>query len=378
MIATYPGVKNRIPLFRVGFSLILILFLAPGNLFGQTSADEETEKIRNLFQKYRKEKTTLEFILYELDHLENKTEDVISPILESDVATLRKKLAPDRLREKVLPDLRNRYRQLRSNLLSRIRDKEKYGKQWTSRPERVKIARKAAKLRSFFRKPFRYYVREQSDIWIRYFRARVLVEYIDPDLPSETDRNRKEKSDEPEGTPAKILVIYQKARSILHRDSVGLHPSLQPFLEENKSVKKKNKTKKKHVEPEEYQLVREVNNYREVFGLRRLRLNLKLSRAARKHAVEMKEREYFSHFSPVEENYSVSDRVLQEGFKKEPVGENLGLGRTSPKNILTGWIRSPDHHRNMLKQNYQFAGAGKAGMYWAMNFGGNRKGGRPK
>jgi len=56
-----------------------------------------------------------------------------------------------------------------------------------------------------------------------------------------------------------------------------------------------------------------TNEYRMMFGLIALRAHEPLIQAARKHSLEMVERKYFSHDSPVPKNASPAIRCRNEG-----------------------------------------------------------------
>ncbi len=44
----------------------------------------------------------------------------------------------------------------------------------------------------------------------------------------------------------------------------------------------------------------------------------------------------------------VSDRVTAQGYAWEAVGENIGGGDTSADAVITGWLASPGHCRNIM------------------------------
>src|SRR5687767_14393932 len=82
-----------------------------------------------------------------------------------------------------------------------------------------------------------------------------------------------------------------------------------------------------------------INNERAKHGMRRLRRNARLSRAARAHTQDMIARRYFDHTSP--QGRDVVDRLLNTGYLKQVVswvvGENLAWGgqsRGTPREIL--------------------------------------------
>jgi len=106
-----------------------------------------------------------------------------------------------------------------------------------------------------------------------------------------------------------------------------------------------------------------VNAERSERGLRPLRLNRRLSRAARGHARDMVHRDYFSHDSL--SGASFVDRIRRSGYLSGPrawiVGENLAWGsrdRSSPSAIVDAWMHSPGHRANILQRRFREIGIG--------------------
>src|ERR671919_2757210 len=86
-----------------------------------------------------------------------------------------------------------------------------------------------------------------------------------------------------------------------------------------------------------------LNAERARHGLPRLRLNKKLSAAARRHAGDMARRNYFAHDSL--SGGTFVDRIRQTGYlrgaRKWWVGENLAWGthgRSAPRAITRMWM----------------------------------------
>ncbi|HMJ02318.1 MAG TPA: CAP domain-containing protein [Conexibacter sp.] len=106
-----------------------------------------------------------------------------------------------------------------------------------------------------------------------------------------------------------------------------------------------------------------LNRVRARHGLPPLRMNPKLSRAARKHSRDMVRRRYFAHDSldgrsPFERMRAT--RYVPRGASWV-LGENLGWGSGSlaePKALLRAWMRSPGHRRNILDGRFRDIGIG--------------------
>ena len=99
-----------------------------------------------------------------------------------------------------------------------------------------------------------------------------------------------------------------------------------------------------------------------------VRLNSRLTRSSRCHAADMTNNGYFSHTS--QDGRSISDRVRQAGYSMRAVGENIAHGQQSPEEVVQGWMNSPGHCANIMK-NFKEIGVGfVAGKnMWVQNFG---------
>jgi uncharacterized protein YkwD len=109
-----------------------------------------------------------------------------------------------------------------------------------------------------------------------------------------------------------------------------------------------------------------VNAERARRGLRALRRDADLARAARGHAEDMVRRDYFDHTSPG--GTTLKDRVRAAGYGKPGqgwrAGENIGWGtgaRATPKALVDAWLGSDGHRRILLSGDYRELGVGVAG-----------------
>jgi uncharacterized protein YkwD len=100
-------------------------------------------------------------------------------------------------------------------------------------------------------------------------------------------------------------------------------------------------------------------------NLRPLRLNRRLSAAARRHSRAMARRNFFSHSSLG--GASFVDRIRGTGYlsgaRSWSVGENIAYGsgrRSSPRAIGTAWMNSPGHRGNILSGSFRSIGIGIA------------------
>lgn len=104
-----------------------------------------------------------------------------------------------------------------------------------------------------------------------------------------------------------------------------------------------------------------INKERSTRGLRRMRLNGRLSDAAAHHAGDMVRRDYFSHVSPSGSTFL--QRIRRTGYfggaRSWAAGENLawGSGRLgTPRSIVRSWMKSPAHRANVLNGRFREVG----------------------
>jgi uncharacterized protein YkwD len=106
-----------------------------------------------------------------------------------------------------------------------------------------------------------------------------------------------------------------------------------------------------------------LNRKRVARGMPKLRINRRLSRAARRHTRDMVRRRYFDHTSP--RGTDMLARIKRTGYLSGPyswtVGENIAWGasrRGSPREIVKAWMNSPGHRQNILNPAFRELGIG--------------------
>lgn len=105
-----------------------------------------------------------------------------------------------------------------------------------------------------------------------------------------------------------------------------------------------------------------INAERRRRGMRGLRLNRRLGKAARRHARDMTRRGYFSHDSL--DGRTFVDRIMRTRYVRGRrgnwvLGENLAWGsgrRATPRAIVRAWMRSRGHRRNILNRRFREIG----------------------
>ena len=103
-----------------------------------------------------------------------------------------------------------------------------------------------------------------------------------------------------------------------------------------------------------------------------------LSAAARRHSLDMGERDYFDHASPGgPDGDDMVERVENAGYVGwTALGENISGGRATAEETVDGWMDSPGHCANILNPDFTQIGVGYAQVpgskythYWTQNFG---------
>jgi uncharacterized protein YkwD len=122
-----------------------------------------------------------------------------------------------------------------------------------------------------------------------------------------------------------------------------------------------------------------LNQQRARHGMGRLRVNGRLSTAARRHAADMARRNYFSHDTKGGGDFA--HRILKTGYDATSLGENIAWGSGylgSPRAIVRSWMNSPGHRSNILNRRFREigigvaigdVGAGQRGATYATDFG---------
>ncbi|MES2979007.1 MAG: CAP domain-containing protein [Pseudomonadota bacterium] len=105
-----------------------------------------------------------------------------------------------------------------------------------------------------------------------------------------------------------------------------------------------------------------------------LRLNAKLSEVAAVHARDMAAHSYFSHTG--RDGSHVSERADRLGYRWRSLGENIAAGQARPEAAVEGWLKSPEHCRNLMMTSHREMGVAfavnprsEAVVYWVQVFG---------
>ncbi len=103
-------------------------------------------------------------------------------------------------------------------------------------------------------------------------------------------------------------------------------------------------------------LLASTNNRRAANGVSGITLNSKLNQAAQNKAIDMRNKNYWSHNTPSgQEPWIFVDAV---GYVYSKAGENLAYGYPTSDETVTGWMNSPSHRANMLDPTFTEVGFG--------------------
>lgn len=102
-----------------------------------------------------------------------------------------------------------------------------------------------------------------------------------------------------------------------------------------------------------------------------------LGRAAQGHAEDMNSNNYFEHDSL--DGRTFSDRIEAAKYEGLPAGENIAMGFQNASDVVTGWLNSPGHCKNIMDPEFDEMGLGFAShvdaryavpvTYWVQDFG---------
>lgn len=99
-----------------------------------------------------------------------------------------------------------------------------------------------------------------------------------------------------------------------------------------------------------------------------LKMDENVRKVAREKSRDMSVNNYFSHTSPT--YGSPFDMLKQFGISYKRAAENIAQGYTSPQAVVTGWMNSDGHRKNILNPDLTHIGVGyySLGNYWTQLF----------
>jgi len=95
-----------------------------------------------------------------------------------------------------------------------------------------------------------------------------------------------------------------------------------------------------------------INQQRAMHGLPALRVSAKLNDSAQNWNQWMVSTGNFTHGS------DFAGRISAVGYDWQTAGENIATGFATPRQVVTAWMASPDHCRNILDPSFRDIGTG--------------------
>lgn len=101
--------------------------------------------------------------------------------------------------------------------------------------------------------------------------------------------------------------------------------------------------------------------------------NAALSEAARAHSADMAAQRYLDHKG--KDGRVADQRAAAAGYSGLRIGENIAAGQASAEEAVQGWLDSPGHCANIMREDFTEMGAAyavsqpRARIYWAQVLG---------
>lgn len=125
-------------------------------------------------------------------------------------------------------------------------------------------------------------------------------------------------------------------------------------------------------------VLRLINEERRRRRLKPVTVNPMLTAAAQSHADYMAVNDCYAHVCPGEP--LLPARVKRTGYVYRKITENIHAAQLDPQRLVTGWMQSPKHRKNILDPNVTEIGIGHRYLarddaplrhhhYWVTNFG---------
>jgi uncharacterized protein YkwD len=97
-----------------------------------------------------------------------------------------------------------------------------------------------------------------------------------------------------------------------------------------------------------------INAARAKAGCGPLKLNKALMAAAKQHASDMAEKNFFGHTG--KDGRGFASRVRSQGYRYGLAAENIAAGQKTAERAVAVWLESPGHRRNILNCKFQDTG----------------------
>ncbi|MEJ7692714.1 CAP domain-containing protein [Daejeonella sp.] len=100
--------------------------------------------------------------------------------------------------------------------------------------------------------------------------------------------------------------------------------------------------------------------------------NSLLERSAYGHALDMSTRRYFNHTSL--SGKTIKNRLEEAGYnltgmRTYAFGENIAAGQKSIDQVMTSWLKSEGHCKNIMSPHFKEIGVAETNLHWVQDFG---------
>jgi uncharacterized protein YkwD len=94
--------------------------------------------------------------------------------------------------------------------------------------------------------------------------------------------------------------------------------------------------------------------------------NDKLEQAALIHSQDMDTNGYFDHTG--RDGSTPATRITGVGYKWSAIGENIAMGYPSEQAVISAWLASEGHCKNIMNGMFTEMGVALDGKYWTQEF----------
>lgn len=97
----------------------------------------------------------------------------------------------------------------------------------------------------------------------------------------------------------------------------------------------------------------------------------RLEEAARQHAFDMAQRNFFEHTGS--DGSTPKERLMRFGYRSRLTGENIAYGPQSAEEVVSGWLASPGHCANIMDPRFMemgialAIGPARGAVYWVQD-----------
>ena len=109
-----------------------------------------------------------------------------------------------------------------------------------------------------------------------------------------------------------------------------------------------------------------INRHREKVGCKPLSWLSPVAAVAQKHSEDMAFHQYFSHRNLLGE--TPFDRLQKAGIKYRKAAENIAAGQNTATQVVTSWLQSAGHRRNIEDCELRNHGIGLYENHWTHVF----------